>query len=175
MAASGAFSQAMALAKMPSLLPTLRQMVVPHDVTDALKVFARDEDAINHAVACAGIGRQHLLPCVDTYVRKVFLHETAEPLRVLGLRDNKDRKRMQLHRKLLLQRLHPDKAKEDADVAYVRRVLEAWKSVTGEDARLSDHGNAKATFRQPRVRWIRIHLDRPALSRFFRRSSRKPI
>lgn len=175
MAASGAFSQAMALAKMPSLLPTLQHMAVPDDVTEALMVFARDEGAINHAVSRAGIGRQHLLPCVDTYIRKVLLHEKADPLRVLGLRDDNDKKRMQLHRKLLLQRLHPDKSKDEADVAYTRRVLDAWKSVTGEDPKSGEGLKRTAPFRQPRMRWIRIHLERPSLSRLFARLRRKPI
>lgn len=173
MAVNGAFMQAMALAKMPSLVGIIRHMEIPEDVTDALRVFAREEDAILRAVDIAGISRQHLLPCVDTYVRNVLIHENAEPLRVLGMRNGDDKKGLQLHRKLLLQRLHPDKSKDADDVVYAKRVLEAWAVVSGKTAPETRPEKKRPVFRQRRRRWIRIPIDPPGLLRFFRRFRRQ--
>ena len=154
MAASGAFSQAMALAKMPSLLPTLQHMAVPDDVTEALMVFARDEGAINHAVGRAGIGRQHLLPCVDTYIRKVLLHEKADPLRVLGLRDDNDKKRM-----LFIDEAHKLLVDQEVAIFYRELVKQARKRNVGvvsitqdvEDFLNNEYGKAIITNSETKV------------------------
>ena len=173
MAVNGAFTQAMALAKMPSMAGTLRDMEIPADVTEALRVFAREEDAIVRAVDLAGISRQHLLPCVDAYVRIVLIYEKAEPLRVLGVRNGDDIKGLQLHRKLLLQRLHPDKSKDVDDIVFAKRVLEAWSIVSGKSLPESRVEKKRPIFRQRRVRWIRMPIDPPGLMQFLRRFRRQ--
>lgn len=172
MANSSAFISAMALAKMPSLMSTLREMEIPSDVTDALRVFAGEDEAIESAVALAGIPRKHLIACVEAYIRAVLLYEGAPQLRVLGLKSGDDQARMRLHRKLLLARLHPDKSSDADDAALTRRVLEAWKYLTQGDPDERPKKARRKPFTGPRIRWIRVPIDNfPAfgLSRLIKR------
>ena len=144
-------------------------MSVPDDVTDALRVFAGEDEAINRAVHIAGIARDHLIPCVDDYVRKILIHDKADALRVLGLQNDQDKLRMRLHRKLLLQRLHPDKSNHEDDVVYARRVLNAWK-VLGAATESSEQTQvSEKRYRGPRLRWIRVPGERFSVFGLIRR------
>jgi hypothetical protein len=172
MANSSVFISAMALAKMPSLLSSMRQMDVPYDATEALRVFSGEEDAIRRAVIFAGIPRDHLVSCVENYVRNVFLYENASASRIFALRDKKDRSQLRLHRKLLLERLHPDKSKSQDDVTYTRRVLEAWKAITRDDIEIVHTSTKRMPFSGPRLRWIRVPVEKLSIFSFQRKRSR---
>ena len=165
MANSSAFISAMALAKMPSLLSSFRDMDLPHDATEALLVFSGDDAAIDRAVKLAGISRDHLMPCVDDYIRGVFLHESADPLRILGVTTKDDADRLRLHRKLLLKRLHPDQSKDTHDAELTRRVLDAWKILHAKPEQVLQKVRPRPTYRRPRLRFIRVPVERFSLLR----------
>lgn len=161
---------AIALAKMPSLLPTLQEMDVPDDITDALLMFSGDEDATSRAESLSGIGRRHLIPFNDHYIRNVLLFEKASPLRMLGVKDVADEQKLRLHRKLLLQRLHPDKSDDQDTAIYTRRILEAWSRLGRGQSETPSKKAVRKAFVGPRIRWIRVPIERFSIFNFYRKT-----
>jgi hypothetical protein len=122
-----ALEAALALSRAPGMVRLLRRQPLPTGITLLLQMLAGDAYALDEATRMTGLDENEVTAVVELYVLRVMLFRGASPRRVLGVENGAERGQIRRHMGYLMGWLHPDKSGNTWRVAFLRRVVEAWR------------------------------------------------
>ena len=134
--AGDALEWALALLRAPGERHALRERPLPGGMERLLGIAAGIESAASaDAARPLGESESTLRDAARFFAREVLFFPQADAYRVLGLSRAATSDAIKTHHRLLLQWLHPDRARGEDDSVFSARVNSAWNHLRSEDRR----------------------------------------
>ena len=146
-----ALEWALALLRAPGERHALRERPLPGGMERLLGIAAGIESAASaDAARPLGESESTLRDAARFFAREVLFFPQADAYRVLGLSHAATSDAIKAHHRLLLQWLHPDRARSEDDSVFSARVNSAWNHLRSEDRRRA-YDQAQREQRPPEV------------------------
>ena len=134
MSPDSAVLAALDLHRRPSLSTTLQGRPVPNDVLLVIRGAAGCPETIATLRARTGAPAELLREACALYIQRVMLFQHASPYRIFGAEPGTSRADLRQRLRWLLLWLHPDHNRNEWQAAYTRRIIEAWRTLSGDRA-----------------------------------------
>ncbi|WP_400770074.1 hypothetical protein [Methylosinus sporium] len=158
---SRALQCALDLASIPPMAARARELPLPDDVLEVIRIAAGCEETLEEAARRSGKDRGYVKAAAEFYVQQILFFPTADSHRILGVRPGATRADMRKHMRWLMIWLHPDHAHAEWKTVFARRVLAAWRDAQ----KAPDRGETQTSARraaQPirHIPWVPRPIER---------------
>jgi len=143
MADLSAVHAALALARIPAQIATVRGEALPPGMTELLAVAAGDRKIIELAEAETGLTEAELCDAAGFFIEQVLFQPQADSYRTLGAEAGSPATALRRHMALLAKALHPDRSEVSGTgnsvdrSVFIDRVTRAWDTLKTEERRIA--------------------------------------
>ncbi|WP_157096275.1 hypothetical protein [Methylosinus sp. R-45379] len=158
---SRALQCALALASIPPMAARARELPLPDDVLEVIRIAAGCEETLEEAARRSGKDKSYVKAAAEFYVQQILFFPTADSHRILGVSPGASRADMRKHMRWLMIWLHPDHAHAEWKTVFARRVLAAWREAQESPDRRKIQASARRVAPPMRhIPWVPRPIER---------------
>ncbi len=132
---STVLEQALAALRAPALLAALRARPLPEDMLSLIRLAAREEDSVQHAIEQTHAARNEIIEAAVFLIQQLMFAPHGDSYRVLGVDAEADDARIKENYRWLMRWLHPDRNGDEWEAVFADRVSGAWQDLRTPDRR----------------------------------------